>query len=73
MNFKGEYKENFNCSACTTEQETTEHVIECNEYKKLTEHDTQGFKINEKEWLIKASETYKRIEETKELLNYNIN
>ena len=60
MNFKGEYKENVKIALHVLQrQETTEHVIECNEYKKLTEHDTQGFKINEKEWLIKASETYK--------------
>ena len=71
-NFKGKYKDTV-CVACKTETETTEHVIRCEEYKRIVEHSitVEGDleeKMQDLEWLLKASKAYESIEETRKWL-----
>ena len=71
-NFKGKYKDTI-CPACKKENETTEHVIKCSEYKKLTLHslntDQPAEKLyNDTNWLRKASKVYQTIEMTRQFL-----
>ena len=75
-NFKGKYN-NTICPACEEEDETTEHVIKCKEYQRMTQHtllegDEDGFNLAEKmenvTWLIKAGEGLEKIEETRKWL-----
>ena len=73
-NFKGKYGD-VKCPACGEDDETTEHVIKCKEYKRITNHNVE---INENEqfvdlmndctWLMKASRAYQQIEETRKWL-----
>ncbi len=74
-NFRGKYPETLRdgaswCLACNVEKETTEHVIECNEYRKLTGHTMEITEncFEETEWLIQATKAYDRIEETRKIL-----
>lgn len=75
-NFKGKY-DNTICPACEKEEETTEHVIRCKEYQRLTQHtlvegEEDEFnlpdKIDNVAWLIKAGEGLEKIEETRKWL-----
>ena len=70
-NFKGKY-ENTMCPACNKAEETTEHVIVCPEYQYITQHSLETSNITEKmndlEWLKKASQVYEQIEETRKWL-----
>ena len=75
-NFKGKYN-NTICPACEEEGETTEHVIKCKEYQRMTQHtllegEEDGFNLAEKmdnvPWLIKAGEELEKIEETRKWL-----
>ena len=71
-NFKGKYKD-LKCAACKKEEETTEHVIKCSEYKRLIGHsieveNTVEESMQETEWLKEASEVFERIEETRQWL-----
>ena len=69
-NFKGKYGQKY-CMACNEEKETTEHVIQCGQYKKLTGHKmtlTEGC-FEDTKWLINATMEYKMIEETRDILN----
>ena len=76
-NFKGKY-ENTICPACEAEEETTEHVIKCTEYQRLTQHtlnsspegDDQELadKMDDVTWLINAGEEFEKIEETRRWL-----
>ena len=71
-NFKGKYQE-LKCVACKEEEETTEHVIQCPEYKRLTGHSIEiEHSVEESmqnlEWLLEASEVYEAIEDTRKWL-----
>ena len=75
-NFKGKYKDPI-CPACETAEETTEHVIRCTEYQRLTKHTLSegegedhdmGDKMEDVAWLIKAGEEFEKIEETRKWL-----
>ena len=71
-NFKGKYPD-IKCTACKQEEETTEHVIKCQEYKRLIGHsikieNTVEESIQKADWLIEASEVFERIEETRKWL-----
>ena len=66
-NFKRKYVDEL-CPACELEKETTEHVILCGEYKRMTRHNLQINKpikqlMNDSQWVIEASEVYGQIEE----------
>ena len=67
-NFKGKYG-NTLCTACKKENETTEHVINCVEYRKITGHTLQSKQVNEEmnnlEWMEEACEVYQQIEEVR--------
>ena len=76
-NFKGKHNETI-CSACEVEEETTEHVIRCPEYQRLTQHtlnmttEEEGHelvnKMDDLTWLINAGEEFEKIEETRKWL-----
>jgi hypothetical protein len=70
-NFRGRY-ENETCAACNVEKETTEHVIRCKEYRKITGHTIADENNNDcysdTEWLKMAAEVYETIEETRKLI-----
>ena len=71
-NFKGKYPD-IKCTACKQEEETTEHVIKCLEYKRLIGHsikieNTVEESMQKADWLIEASEVFERIEETRKWL-----
>ena len=71
-NFKGMYQDKM-CAACKMELETTEHVIQCLEYKRIVGHSIKVEKtvqecMQDLEWLLEASEVYERIEETRKWL-----
>ena len=58
------------CLACNKEKETTEHVIQCPAYKKMTGHRVlthQGC-FEETEWLCNASQAFENIEATRKIL-----
>ena len=68
-NFKGKYSDLI-CPACGEQNETTEHVIVCEEYRKLTGHNLQEpddwvEKMNDTDWLSEACEVYEQIEEVR--------
>ena len=76
-NFKGKYDDTM-CPACDKEEETTEHVIKCSEYQRLTQH-TMNEKMEElglgmenimenMEWVTNAAEEFEKIEETRKWL-----
>ena len=73
-NYRGkdqEIKDGANwCVACDVEKETTEHVIDCKEYKRITGHTIQTHKncFENTEWLRKAIHAYEMIEETRKIL-----
>ena len=58
------------CAACSKEKETTEHVIQCEEYRKLIGHKMVVVKgcFEDTSWLIEATNVYRRVEETREIL-----
>ena len=72
-NFKGKYTDTL-CPACGSNEETTEHVVECQEYKRLTNHSLDEEeksvtdRMNNPTWLLKATRTFKQIEETRKWL-----
>ena len=69
-NFKGKYKDLL-CVACKEAEETTEHVLQCDEYRRLTGHNLtfeSPEKMMEMEWLKQASNVCRRIEETRRWL-----
>ena len=73
-NFRGKYRDT-TCPACEKEEETTEHVIRCQEYKRLVGHTwdaldegTISENMNDTSWLIEAAKIYTRIEETRKWL-----
>ena len=76
-NFKGKYKDSM-CPACEKEEETTEHVIKCSEYQRLTQHtmnekmEELGLEMedimNNMEWITNAAEEFEKIEETRKWL-----
>ena len=71
-NFKGKYRDE-TCPACGEEKETTEHVIRCNEYRRLTGHDLHSNEpveqlMNNTGWLVEASKVYQQIEEIRKWL-----
>ena len=71
-NFKGKYRDVI-CPACGVEEETTEHALACEEYKKLTGHTLEKpgnwtDKMNDTEWLLEACEVYEQIEEVRSWL-----
>ena len=71
-NFCGKYRDRI-CSACEKEDETTEHVIQCQEYKRLLGHELNCDKpikelMNNTAWLREAAKVYRRIEETRQWL-----
>ena len=70
-NFRGMYREQM-CVACGEEKETTEHAIQCTEYRRLTGHKltvTDNAKcFADTSWLKKAADVYETIEETRKLL-----
>ena len=54
-------------------KETTEHVIRCNEYRRLTGHAIQSNEpveqlMNNTGWLVAASKVYQQIEEIRKWL-----
>ena len=71
-NFKGKGNDLL-CVACKEEIETTEHVIQCAEYKRLTGHlieveNTVDESMQSLKWVREASKVYERIEETRKWL-----
>ena len=66
-NFKGKYEET-ECAACRKEMETTEHVIECEEYRKLTGHSLRQPEWDSLDWQKEACEVYEQIEEARKWL-----
>ena len=58
------------CLACGVTKETTEHVIECREYKTITGHTVETHEncFHDTEWLRKAIPAFKMIEETRKIL-----
>ena len=71
-NFCGKYRDRI-CSACEKEDETTEHVIQCQEYKRLLGHELNCDEpikelMNNTAWLREAAKVYRRIEETRQWL-----
>ena len=74
-NFRTQYKDT-SCTACGKQEETTEHVLECEEYRRLTGHtikvdkDKRNAQMTDGMWLRKASEAIKQIEETRKLLYF---
>ena len=71
-NFKGKHLDTM-CVACKLEPETTEHVIQCPEYKRIVGHsiivnETVEKCMQDVVWLQEASEVYERIEETRKWL-----
>ena len=44
-NYRGKYKDTL-CPACRIEEETTEHALECSEYKRLVKHTKRRKKAN---------------------------
>ena len=68
-NFKGKYTDT-TCPACNLEDETTEHVLECKEYQKLTGHsiDPENKNFDDMEWLRQAIPVYDLIQETRKWL-----
>ena len=74
-NYKGKYQDTV-CPACEKEEETTEQVIRCPEYQRLTKHtlnkmvDEKGIDdaMNDLQWLTNAAEEFERIEETRDWL-----
>ena len=72
-NFKGR-ENDLRCVACKQEDETTEHVIQCPEYKRIIGHsveiESSVFEsMQNLEWVREASKVYERIEETKKWLS----
>ena len=63
-NFKGKY-EDTTCAACRKAVETTEHVIECEEYRKITGHSLKQMEWDNLAWLEEACEVYEQIEEVR--------
>ena len=72
-NFKGKY-EDIQCMACKEQEETTEHLLECQEYKDIVKHnlDTKNIeeKMKEMGWLNEASKVYEQIEEAKQKMGW---
>ena len=70
-NFRGKYDNNL-CPACKMAEETTEHVIACQEYQYITQHSLDFRQLSEKmddiKWLKEASVVYEQIEEAREWL-----
>ena len=66
-NFRAKYN-NMMCPACGDEEETTEHVILCHEYKRIVGHNIDRIDMNDLQWQIEASRVYKNIEETRRWL-----
>ena len=69
-NFPGKYHDR-TCPACGKNDETTEHVIQCDAYKKLVGHELRIDKdikehMNNTEWLKEAIKVYELIEETRQ-------
>ena len=68
-NYRGKYTDAV-CPACQTEEETTEHVIQCAEYKRLVGHKLDegekplSSKMNDLQWLKEAANVFQEIEET---------
>ena len=74
-NFRGKYAGTLRngiswCLACGDEAETTEHVIQCKKYRELTKHKVVVYEncFNDTEWLLKATNAFKLIEDTREIL-----
>ena len=75
-NFKGKYKD-LKCPACKQEDETTEHVIQCEEYKRIIGHSVElKYSIEEcmqdLKWSREAAEVYEKIEETRKWLTRSV-
>ena len=66
-NFRGKY-DDMMCLACREDEETTEHVIMCREYRRLVGHDIRDIQMNNLKWQIEASKVYEKIEETRKWL-----
>jgi hypothetical protein len=66
-NFKGKYKDTV-CPACGGPPETTEHVIACEEYKRIVGHSLKQLDWNDVNWLKEASVVYEHIEEVRQWL-----
>ena len=66
-NYRGKYQDTI-CSACKKEEETTEHVIMCGEYKRLTGHQIEEVKMDDIKWQNEASLAYEKIQQTREWL-----
>ena len=65
-NFCGKYLDRI-CPACGKENETTEHVVQCDVYKELVDHRLNCDQpieelMNDTEWLKEAVKVYERIE-----------
>ena len=71
-NFGGKYRDRL-CPACQEEDETTEHVVQCQVYKSLLGHRLNCDKpmkelMKDTVWLKEAINVYRLIEETREWL-----
>ena len=70
-NFKGKYDDT-KCPACKVEEETTEHVIACEEYKNIGHTLNVAVDIQEQMndivWMEEACEVYSQIEEVRKWL-----
>ena len=71
-NFRGKYLDRL-CPACHEEEESTEHVVQCQVYQRLIGHQLKIDKpvkelMNDTAWLKEAINVYRLIEETREWL-----
>ena len=65
-NFKGKY-ESLICPACKIEDETTEHVIQCEEYRNIIGHNLPiPAQWDDMNWQEAACEVYEQIEEVRQ-------
>ena len=70
-NFKGDHKENMNCSAGCNVKESTEHILKCKKIKEVVGHNIKGEiaeMMKDHTWLRNTAKEIKKIEETKRLL-----
>ena len=71
--FKGRYGEDIQCKACEEKEETTEHILECKTYRKMTRRKIEKNEIKEDNIEIqrKIANYFKMVEKIKEENNWS--
>ena len=67
MGIRGKYEDTL-CSPCKIDEETTEHVIQCDEYRRIVGHSIKcdgpiGEYMQDLDWRLEAGDVYEKIEE----------